>query len=153
MKLTRQVIEILIENDLSFTILTKGGTRAVRDFNLLAGYDKARRGTTLIFTNQADADYWEPGAGSITDRIDAIEQACAAGIQIWVSLEPVIDPGQALDLIEMSHPIVDQWKIGKLNHFPDIEKKVDWVRFREDAKALLDSLGADYYFKKSLTDL
>ena len=37
--ITRQAIEILIKNNLKFTILTKGGTRAVRDFDLLESLD------------------------------------------------------------------------------------------------------------------
>ena len=73
--LTRQTIEILIQNDLRFTVLTKGGTRSVRDFDLLSNCPKARFGTTLIFTDQKDADYWEPGAASVSDRIKAIEKS------------------------------------------------------------------------------
>lgn len=72
------------------------------------------------------------------------------GIKTWVSLEPVIDPGQALELIRELHPIVDHWKVGKLNYQA---LDVDWIKFREDVKALLESLGADYYLKKSLTEL
>ena len=151
LEITRGAIRALIENDLRFTILTKGGTRATRDFDLLEGYDKARFGSTVIFTSQDDADEWETHAPSIQDRIATIEVAHAKGIKTWVSLEPVIDPEQALQLIQQIHPIVDHWKVGKLNHHPAIEKKVDWIRFREEVTALLDSLGADYYLKKSLT--
>jgi DNA repair photolyase len=151
LEITRGAIRALIENDLRFTILTKGGTRATRDFDLLEGYDKARFGSTVIFISQDDADEWEINAPSINDRINAIEVAHSRGIKTWVSLEPVIDPEQALQLIQQIHPIVDHWKVGKLNHHPAIEKKVDWIRFREEVTALLDSLGADYYLKKSLT--
>ena len=35
LKITRQAIEILIKNNLRFTILTKGGPTAARDFDLL----------------------------------------------------------------------------------------------------------------------
>ncbi len=77
--LTRQAIEILISHDLRFTVLTKGGMRAARDFDLLEGYDKARFGTTLIFTSQDDADHWEPNAATIADRIHAIETAHRLG--------------------------------------------------------------------------
>jgi len=150
LKVTRQAIETLIENDLRFTILTKGGTRAIRDFDLLEGYNKARFGSTLIFTSQKDADKWEPNAPSIVDRIEAINQAHAKGIETWVSLEPVIDPKQALKLIQELHPIVGHWKVGKLT-YKDVG--VNWIKSREDVKALFDSLGADYYLKKSLTEL
>jgi len=151
--ITREAIKALIENDLRFTILTKGGTRAVMDFDLLEGYDKASFGSTIVFASQVHADKWEPNAPSIRDRILAVEKAHARGIRTWVSLEPVIDPDEALRLIRQIHPIVDHWKVGKLNHHPAIEKKIDWTRFREEVTALLDSLGADYYLKKSLAEL
>ena len=84
-------------------------------------------------------------------KIRAIQTAHDRGIKTWVSLEPVIDPGQALRVIRELHPIVDHWKIGKINHWPGID--VDWIAFREEVRALLDDLGADYYLKKSLSEL
>jgi len=153
MGITRQAIEILIEHDLHFTVLTKGGTRAVRDFDLLENYDKGRFGSTIVFRDQNDADYWEPNAAPIADRISAIEQAHNRGIPTWVSLEPVIDPAQALKIIQELHPIVDHWKVGKLNHNKQVEQQVDWLQFRDDVTALLDDLDADYYLKNSLTSL
>ena len=83
-------------------------------------------------------------------RIAAIKAAHEMGIRTWVSLEPVIDPDQALELIEQIHPFVDHWKVGKLN-YQNLE--VDWLKFREEVTPLFDSMGADYYLKKSLTDL
>jgi len=150
--ITRRAIEISIENGLRFSILTKGGSRAIRDFDLLKNYDRCRFAQTIIFTEQADADRWELHAPPLADRIAALQEAHRRGIKTWVSLEPVIIPEQALELIKVLHPIVGQWKVGKLNyHRPP--KPVDWTRFREEAKELLDSLGADYYIKRSLTEL
>jgi DNA repair photolyase len=148
--LTQDAINILKQNNLRFTILTKGGLRAVRDFDLLAGYDKASFGSTLIFTKQEDAYKWEPHAPTIATRIEAIKEAHNRGIRTWVSLEPVICPDQALELIEKLHPIVNSWKVGKLNY---MRLDVDWLKFRNDVIALLDSLRADYYLKKSLRDI
>ena len=34
-----------------------------------------------------------------------------------------------------------------------VEKKVDWIQFREEVRELLDLLDADYYLKKCLTEL
>lgn len=48
LELTRESIKLLIRYNLTFTILTKGGTRGRRDFDLLEGYGKSRFGTTLI---------------------------------------------------------------------------------------------------------
>ena len=150
--ITRQAIEILMANDLRFTILTKGGSRATRDFDLLKNYNKCRFGSTIIFTEQSDADRWEANAPPVSERIETIKLAREKGIKTWVSLEPVIDPFQALELIKILHPFVDEFKVGKLNYKqPDIE--VDWLQFRETVKALLESVGAKYYIKKSLTQL
>jgi len=151
--ITGQAIEILIENDLQFTILTKSGLQGTTHFDLLRDYEKFSFGTTLIFTDQGDANKWEPHAAKIDYRIEAIKKACNKEIKTWVSIEPVIDPKQALKLIKKYHPIVDHWKIGKINYHPEVEEKVDWIRFRNEAKYLLDSLGANYLLKKSLTDL
>ncbi len=148
--LTRQAIEIFIENGLRFTILTKGGTRAIRDFDLLEKYERCSFGTTLVLTSQEDADYWEPNAASIADRIEAIKTAHRRGGKTWVSMEPVIDPAQAIELVKALHPIVDHWKIGKLNYNKEVSTKVDWVAFRRNITSLLDSLGTDYYLKNSL---
>jgi len=148
--LTRQAIKILIEHDLPFTVLTKGGTKATRDFDLLEKYPKARFGTTLVFWNQKDADEWEPNAPTIADRVKAIKEAHDRGIPTWISLEPVIDPDQALEIIRELHPIVGHWKVGKLN-YKNLD--VNWLQFRERVSSLLDSLGADYYLKNSLTRL
>jgi DNA repair photolyase len=149
-KITRQAIKMLVKYNLRFTILTKGGPTAVRDFDLLKKYPKASFGSTICFTKQDDAEHWEPNAPPIDMRIDAIKAAHDEGIKTWVSLEPVIDPDQALELIERLHPIVDHWKVGKIN-YRNLE--VDWLKFRKDVATLLDSVGASYYLKKSLTDI
>lgn len=47
--------------------------------------------------------------------------------------------------------IVVHWKVRKINHWPGID--VDWIAFREEVRVLLNDLGADYYLKKSLTQL
>lgn len=150
---TRKAIKIFIENDLPFTILTKGGTRAIEDFDLLERSKKARFGSSLIFLKESDAKKWEPNAPTVEDRIIAIEEAHCRGIPTWVSLEPVIDPNQAFDLIHELHPIVDHWKVGKINHRNEIENQVDWIAFREGVIELLESMDASYYIKNSLTDL
>ena len=152
-KITRQAIEILIAHSLRFTILTKGGMRAVRDFDLLENYSKCSFGTTLVFINQKLADEWEPNAASTLDRFKAIQEADERNIRIWISLEPVIDPDQAFQLIAFLHRYADHWKIGKLNYFPEIEKKVDWVEFRRKVVELMEAIGASYYLKESLRKL
>jgi len=152
LQLTRQSLEILREKNLPFTILTKGGTRAVRDFDILEGY-QARFGTSLVWLEQVDASKYEPGAALIGDRIEAIEQAKKRCIPTWISLEPVIDTEQALELVFTLHSIVDFWKIGKINHNKELESQSDWLKFREDITEMLDRFQCQYYIKKSLAEL
>ena len=152
-RLTREVLKVLIEYNRPFTILTKGGYRATRDFDLLESYPKARFGTSLSFMSCKDATYWEPGAATVSDRITAIKFAHARSIPTWVSLEPVIYPEQAFEIIQTLHPYVDHWKVGKINHMKEVENGINWIKFREEVRELLESIGADYYLKKSLTEL
>jgi DNA repair photolyase len=149
--LTRAAIQLLIQYGLRFTILTKGGTRACRDFDFLERYPQSRFGSTIVFMDQRLAAHWEPGASSIQDRIDAVKRAHALGIATWISLEPVIEPEQALEVIRELHPYVGHWKVGKINHSKDEEVKHDWIGFREEVSALLKSVEADFYIKDSLT--
>lgn len=153
LSITRYAIKILIANNLRFTILTKGGSRAARDFDLLEDYPKCSFGTTLIFLDQNLADKWEVNTPRILDRIETIHKAHNLGIKTWVSLEPVIDVDQAYQLIAYLHRWVDMWKIGKINYHPEEEAKVDWIKFREKIKELMTAIGGNYYLKKSLTEL
>jgi hypothetical protein len=43
-------------------------------------------------------------------------------------------------------------RVGRLNYMKP-PTAVDWLYFREEIKALFESLGADNFFKKSLADL
>jgi hypothetical protein len=88
---------------------------------------------------------------------EAFMDAKKLGITTWASVEPVIDPEDALLMIERlsRQGIVDFWKVGKLNHYPEIEAQIDWVNFRERAKAVLNLAIAEgktkgYLIKKDL---
>ena len=150
LEITRGAIRLLKFYDLRFTVLTKGGLLAMRDFDLMKDYNKCSFGTTLTFYSMLKSREWEPSANCPADRLTAIIRAHIVGIKTWVSLEPVIDPKQALTFIRCFFNSVDHWKIGKINRWPEIEKRVDWRKFRKDAEALLKEVGADYYFKESL---
>lgn len=145
---TRQAIEILIGHEIPFQVLTKGGLRATRDFDLLQAGD-GWFATSLVFLDDTDREYWEPGAASVRSRIDAIQQAHDLGIRTWVSVEPVIDPRQALELIRELTPIVDGWKVGRLNHHP-LAKTIDWRTFAAELVEVLEQTGREYLMKESL---
>lgn len=147
--LTRIAIGILKDYNIPFTVLTKGGLRVARDFDRIKSF-----GTTLVFYEDPPISYhWEPYAPRYWDRVEAIKLAKKAGIKTWVSLEPVIEPSQSIQIIKKLHRWVDHWKVGKINHCPEIEDKHDWLHFREEITIIFNKLGCNYYIKKSLSEL
>jgi len=151
--LTRRVLRTLRDHDLPFTVLTKAGMMATRDFDLFEGNPDASFGVTLTLHDAAMLAAWEPGAAGFDSRIRSLEIATVKNIRTWVSLEPVIDPVQSLEIIRRYHDVVDRWLVGKINSFPSVERAHDWVRFRRRCIDLLEDLGADYYIKSSLWEV
>lgn len=151
-KITRTAIEILHKYGLKISILTKGGNRSLRDLDLFCKNPHlSEYGTTLVFNDDVERSYIEPGAASSTERIECLKIFHEKGIFTFVSLEPVWDPDQTLKLIELSYPYVDLYKVGKLNYHPK-QKDVDWINFRESVINLLKSKNKKYYIKKDLID-
>jgi DNA repair photolyase len=147
--ITREAIKILHANGIPVQILTKGGMRAARDFDLLGQEPGDAFATTLTLLDPAQSLEWEPGAALPDDRIMAIKLAHAHGIKTWVSLEPVIDPAQSLEIIRRTFSFVDLYKVGVLNYHPRA-KEIDWKQFGLDAIALLKYHNKEYIIKDDL---
>ena len=146
-KVTRSVIKMLKNNDIHFQVLTKGGLRAVRDFDLYTEGDAFA--TTLTLTDKVESAAKEPGAALPAERIEAIRIAHERNIETWVSLEPVLDAEQSLEIIRMTSGFVDLFKIGKLNHF---YSEIDCREIEIKAIELCQELGKDYYVKNDLAE-
>lgn len=144
--ITGIALAMLADYDMKVTVLTKGGLRAERDFDILARNGWSF-GTTLSMGEEMRRQ-WEPGAAPIEDRLRAIIRAHSMGIRTWVSVEPVIDCTEALRAIETVSPWVDHWKIGKISYHKYVEDKEDWPKFLEQVEELLR--GQDYLIKNSL---
>jgi len=142
---TRRVIKMMKRNGMSVQVLTKGGTRAIRDIDLFGPGDAFA--TTMTCLDDSESIKFEPGAALPDDRIRAIKEFHAAGIETWVSLEPVLDPAVSLELIKVLAPIVDLFKVGTLNYS---KNNTDWGTFGRSARALLNQLGKAHYIKKDL---
>lgn len=147
LQLTRQTIKILHENNISIRILTKGGQRSARDFDLLGGADWY--GATLTFINNSDSIQYEPDASLPQERFDTLKKAHTLGIQTWASLEPVIKPQQSLEIINQTYSFIDIYKIGKWNHNKEANQ-IDWKDFGHSAISLLEKYNKKYYIKKDL---
>lgn len=146
-QLTRRAIEALHSEGLNVIILTKGGSRSIRDFDLLTPQDAYA--TTLTLDNPSDSLKWEPCAAIPAERIDALRQAYDRGVETWVSLEPTIYPEQTKQLVLATKDIVGHYKVGTMNYHPQ-GRNVDWFKHGWEMKGLLDSHGAKYYFKNDL---
>lgn len=148
-KITQQAIEILGQNRMQMRVLTKNGALANRDFHLMGKYN-VEFGETIIFSDDATRQKYEPHAGTIEERIEAMRTAHTLGLRTWVSVEPVIDPDQALKVIDTLRNSVDVWKIGKLNHDAELERTVDWRKFVDQVMERMGHYGCRYYIKNEL---
>jgi DNA repair photolyase len=149
-RLTRQALGIVYKYGLKSQILTKGCADLIQDDLELMKKANTHLGITLSFTDDEKRRQWEPNASSVNDRLAILKRAHKAGIFTWVSLEPVIDPVQAIDLIRKAHNYVQFWKVGKLNHMKEYERTVNWGKFLYDAEELLMKYNAKYYIKNDL---
>ena len=141
---TREIIQILKEHGNHVQILTKGDGK--RDFDLLDSGDWY--GITLSSMNAVQClQHDEPGAEGPNSRLTALIQAHDRGIKTWVSFEPVLDVESVLNTIGMYYQFFDRVKIGKLNYH---KSDINWKQFGQDAEALCQKLGLDYYIKDSL---
>jgi DNA repair photolyase len=148
-EITRQALEIFEKYNMKVQILTKGGLRAMRDFDLLKVNDWGF-GTSMVFYTDTTRKLWEPNAASLKDRIEAIEIANDMGIRTWISIEPIIDIEESLKLLRHIKRtyLVSHVKIGKLNHMYHKDKSKNWKYLVEEAERILDDSDISYYIKK-----
>jgi len=147
---TRKALKTLMAHGLSVTILTKGGSwGVVRDLDLLKANPHNAWSVTLTHDEPAFSLEWEPGAALPEDRIHSLRIAKEAGINTWVSFEPVLDPEAVYRLLDQTHEFVDFYKVGKLNYHP-LAKEIDWPKFKGEMEERLTRLGKPYYLKEDL---
>jgi DNA repair photolyase len=154
LELTREVLKLMVEHDAPFAILTKQGDRAPRDFDLMRRARFCKFGVTLTVQDEGERIHWEPRCGTVVDRVRAIKDAHKDDILTWVSLEPIIHPGDTIRFLEQLADVVDEFKIGKLNYHPH-EKTIDWPQARADILETIKRLGIEskIYIKESLRNL
>lgn len=143
---TRQALAICERYHLRVQVLTKNPAAALADVAMFQRNDW-KLGSTIIFTQDASRAEWEPNAPPIRSRCLAVKAFHDEGVFTWISLEPVIDTSQAIDVVRRMKPYVDLWKVGRWNH-DSRAADIDWAGFLVDIEAAL--LGCDYYIKEDL---
>ena len=144
---TREIIKLLKEYGNHVQILTKGGKRAERDFDLLDANDWFGATWCGYTVDDIDVVRAEPNTGNPRERLRSIEKAKELGIKTWVSFEPVIGDVDVLYLLENHRDRFDKVKIGKMNYHPS---EINWKEFGLKAEAICIEQGLNYYIKDSL---
>ena len=138
---TREVIQMLRRYGCHVQILTKGGTMAQRDFDLLDDQDWFGVTMTTIEPSKI-----EPGAALPHERLGSLSRAKLDGIKTWVSFEPVYDTEAVYTAIR-SGGWIDRLRIGKLNYFPS---DIAWGAFGRECDRLAKEYGRNIYIKEDL---
>lgn len=150
-KITRKVLEILLENKIPVSILSKGGKNMLSDLDLFKKFgENIQVGCSLTFTNENDSLKWEKNASLPIERFDTLKILKENGIKTWASMEPVIYPEQSLEIMEITIDYVDVYKIGKLNHFQKHENRFDWTKFLNDSVNIMRKYKKSFHIKNDL---
>ena len=147
-RLTRKTLEVIQAHGLGICTLTKGGARALRDFDLFRP-DRDSFASTLTSLDDAFSLKWERGATLPKERMDTLKKFHEAGIFTWVSLEPVLDVEATLEIIRRTHGYVDLYKIGRVNYI-GLTQTTDWEDFTHRVLGLVAKLGVAHYIKRDL---
>jgi len=153
-EITRLALKLFLNYKIPVSILTKGGSRVLRDIDIFEQFGKhIIVGQTLTFWDKEKSVKWEPFAAFPQDRIHALRILKQNGIRTWASFEPVIEPEETLKVMEHALPYLDYVKVGKINHFEEIEKRIDWHKFAIDVIRLLNESGKPFYLKRDLREI
>lgn len=152
-KLTRRVLEMLLEYQIPVSILSKGGFNILKDLDVIKKFgENIQIGGSLTFVNKEDSKKWEKNSSDPQERFETLNILHNEGVRTWASMEPVIFPDQSLEIMEITKDYVDAYKIGKLNHFPKHEQKFDWTKFLNDAIRIMRKNNKLFYIKNDLAE-
>jgi DNA repair photolyase len=146
---TREIIQVIKESGNHVQILTKGGSSALRDFDLLDSNDMfgvTYTGGSTVQKHIAPTPLEEPNAAPNLERLATLQTARDRGLNTWVSCEPVLVPSGVLDLIRVAD-YIDIFKIGKLNY---AHSDIEWGSFGRACEQLCKAYGRNYYIKEDL---
>lgn len=152
-KITSKCLSISLENKIPVSILTKGGSACLCDlekFKLFGHHIKV--GATLTFYNKELSAKYENGAANPLDRLEALKILHENKIKTWSSFEPVLDIQESIMLIKKSLPFCDEYKIGKINNYNNLDKTINWTYFLKEVVSILRSNNKDFYVKKDLRE-
>lgn len=152
-KLTRRVLEMLLEYQIPVSILSKGGFNILKDLDVIKQFgENIQVGGSLTFVDKDLSKKWEQNSSEPKERFETLNILHNEGVRTWASMEPVIYPDQSLEIMEITKDYVDAYKIGKLNHFPKHEQKFDWTKFLNDTVRIMRKNKKPFYIKNDLAE-
>ena len=151
--ITLSALPILLQAGFPVAILTKGGSRCLRDLDIFKQYkDQIKVGATLTFIEEKDTKEFEPYSARPWERMETLARLHQNGIRTWASFEPVIHPDQTIELLNQTLEYVDEYKIGKINQFQNLDKGIDWNAFLRKVVKILRDQDKDFYVKQDLRE-
>ncbi|HOO90887.1 MAG TPA: radical SAM protein, partial [Syntrophales bacterium] len=112
-KVTRGCMEILVDSNWPVRIQTKSDL-VVRDLDILKKGKDCDVGLSIGTADDGIRRLFEPKATKIEERIDALKELHAAGIQTYAMIAPVL-PG-AEELIPLLDGMVDYLYVDRMNY-------------------------------------
>ena len=150
LNITRKTLELFFRYKIPVAILTKSKT-VLNDINIFKQFeDHIKIGMTLTFDNEKDSIIYEPEASLPDERIEVLKTLKENNIITWASFEPVIKPEQSINMIKKSLKYVDIYKIGKINNYDGIDKRIDWNDFLQKVVDILRENKKPFYVKYDL---
>lgn len=142
---TREIIRMLKDAGSHVQVLTKGGTRATRDFDLLDSGDLF--GVTLSGFEDTRV-VKEPNASPMWERLWSLTDAKRLNLQTWASFEPVVDESFVYQILRYGD-MIDLFWIGKLNY---CHSDTNWKVFALTCLELGKQFNRQVKLKKDLRD-
>ena len=118
LKLTRQVVQVLKEHEMPFTILTKSDL-VLRDIDLFKNYKWCRVGVTIVSLDESFRKELEQFSSSIVSRIAALKALKSNDISTYVSCEPVfpVTESDPIAIVKEVRDYVDLFEFGMWNRY------------------------------------
>jgi len=129
-QLSKQCIEIFVENGWPFTVQTKSPL-VLRDIKLLKKAADCEVGFTITTANEKVRKIFEPNAPPIAKRVEALAALYAEGIKTFVMIAPMLP--NAEELVGMLKDNVGHVLIDKLNYH-----YADWVFKKHGLQRAMD---------------
>lgn len=153
---TREVLKLLNEYKVPVAVLSKGGSKMLKDLDVFKSFgDRITVGTTLTFLDKEKSKEWEPYASLPEDRLYTLKTLHENGIKTFASFEPTIEPDESIKLIErtLKDNSVEHYKIGKINNYKNADKWQDWEKYLFNCIELLRPAMKKVYYKFCLRKL